>query len=370
MEGSHLGLGYFHGAVTAAGSSEARREDHAAPNAAVSAENDATALMRQHLQQCLAYHEEQEVKRRNQHQETQHVEVETQFVPAIKVEMEDDFQVGDSQEKTHVESNSQAQVLSDEALEKKAQEGRLRVQAILLRFQQKQEELLQTSSAAVVADDDLGGEQQISIYQEQRLAAAKLQDARKHVALLKNLEYVAAKEHERYQQLTAQAEQTREHQQRMQEHQQSVLKERKRARGAAASAAKLDSQAGIGTKQRRNVEKIKRVQGHVPRGRQQADNEQYSVAVYLSGLPTDESIGENYIRQLFASYGTILKLKYYRNRKTGNNLKGDGLVIYQISRQDESAALLQMVCSQVGKVRNWLQCQRKHLGGGSKATHS
>jgi len=73
--------------------------------------------------------------------------------------------------------------------------------------------------------------------------------------------------------------------------------------------------------------------------------------VYLSGFPTDGTVDESFLSELFVSFGRIRKVHLYRHKGT-DILKGDGLVIYQSAADGgENAArcLVQNVCSQVSR---------------------
>jgi hypothetical protein len=400
-EGSFLGLGYYHSATT---------QPSAQPETSDLAVDAANKLMQQYLQQCLEYHHEQEDHRRNE-QAVPIVDTELQFVPAVaaaatgesnvvETSMEAPDDVSDVSidmkapdlsidPMTQPQSQSQQSTNDDPSLmhNQQVQEGRLRVQEILKRFHQQQEQFLQSRSSLPPTNDIDGISTDIddgtptttatfipdtstipSLYQQQRITAFQREAVRKHAALLKNLEYVAAQQDRRLHQLTAQAEQSRLDQVRMQEHHRAVLEERKRARQPQQQVG------GIETKQRKMGEHYKRAKGY-PRTdttgtdtntntNTNTDDHQSSVAIYLSGLETDGSSfaggggtgrdeeqqqQQDSARGLFSSYGKIAKVHVYRNKRTGG-LKGDALVVFQVSCQAEGDALAQMVCSQVSRL--------------------
>jgi protein involved in sex pheromone biosynthesis len=62
----------------------------------------------------------------------------------------------------------------------------------------------------------------------------------------------------------------------------------------------------------------------------------------------EEQQQQDSVRGLFSSYGKIVKVHAYRNKRTGG-LKGDALVVFQVSCKAEGGALVQMVCSQVSR---------------------
>jgi hypothetical protein len=325
--------------------------------------------MQHYLQQCLVYHEEQEEVRRNQVAAVPLAETETQFVPSsVKIETDESEPFHLQEEAPIAFKNATAQLIPNTSLVKQAEEGRLRVQAILQRFQHQQEKLFQAHPlVAAAANVDANGDEcrhnedgiidgePLSIYREQRIAGLQREETRKHAALLKNLEYVAARENERYQQLMVQAKKTRQHQQHIHDRSQNVLEERKRAQFAAGT--KLKSQRGVGAGRRTTIDSVKQAKTHAPGGQQQEEREQSSVAIYLSGIPTNDTVGDGMLRQLFSSYGKILKLHFYRNKKTGQ-LKGDGLIVYQVSSKERGNDLIQLVRSQVSKGNNTLGSSR------------
>jgi hypothetical protein len=396
-EGSFLGLGYYHSTTT---------QPDAQAETTESAVDAANKLMQQYLQQCLEYHHEQEDHRRNE-QAVPIVDTELQFVQAadatgepnaVETSMEAPDDVSDvsidmkapdvSIDTTaQPQSQSQQSTLDDPSLmhNQQVQEGRLRVQEILKRFHQQQEQFLQSrSSLPLPPTNDMDGistdidgtptttaafipdiSSTPSLYQQQRITAFQREAVRKHAALLKNLEYVAAQQDRRLHQLAAEAEQSRLDQTRMQEHHRVVLEERKRARQPQQQQQQQQA-GGIGTKQRKVGDYYKRAKGH-PRSDAGADadtktdDQQSSVAIYILGLETDVSSftgGDNgrdeeqqqqdSVRGLFSSYGKIVKVHVYRNKRTGV-LKGDALVVFQVSCKAEGDALLRMVCSQVSR---------------------
>jgi hypothetical protein len=389
-EGSFLGLGYYHPTTT---------QPEAQVETSDSAVDAANKLMQQYLQQCLEYHHEQEDQRKKE-QAVPVVDTDLQFVPAVEATgepnaVETSMNAPDDvsdvsidtrapdiaiDPKAQPQSQSQQSTFDDPSLmhSQQVQEGRLRVQEILKRFHQQQEQFLQSRSSLPPTNDMDGISTGIdgtptttatfipdtpttpSLYQQQRITAFQREAVRKHAALLKNLEYVAAQQDRRLHQLTAQAEQSRLDQVRMQEHHRAVLEERKRARQPQTQQQAL----GIGTKQRKVGEHYKRATGH-PRTDVGADtnidDHQSSVAIYLSGLETDgssfaggggggiERDEQDSVRGLFSSYGKIVKVHVYRNKRTGG-LKGDALVVFQVSCKAEGDALIHMVCSQVSRL--------------------
>ena len=73
-----------------------------------------------------------------------------------------------------------------------------------------------------------------------------------------------------------------------------------------------------------------------------------TAAIYVSGFPVVQPsvVDEDFVRQLFGSYGKIAKVHLYRNRQD-QTLKGDGLIVYAIDEKDDVASFLESICGQV-----------------------
>ena len=321
-------------------------------------------LMQHYMHQCLEFHEEQQAKRNASNHEAQ-------FVPAaIKQEDDEDVychdmkksKIATSHESLSASASSLARIkeemtevvfvsippkeeqasrVSMEALkseEDAAEEiraARIRAEAIVARFQQQQQQLLQAPCADTPwAHDGVSS----PVFVAQRQAALREEQSRKEHFLQKNLHYVAGREQKRLEELSQTVDQA---QQWSQEYQ-ALLEERQRTRyeqrKQAAANARNTSQAGIGTAQRRR-----------PKERMS------TVAVYLSGLPTDGIVDSEFIRTLFESYGHIQKVHLYRD-KSSDALKGDGLVIFRVSSNEEQENLLRNVCEQVS---TWLEREKE-----------
>jgi hypothetical protein len=156
---------------------------------------------------------------------------------------------------------------------------------------------------------------------------------RKRLVLLKNLEYVARVQDERLREHLQQVQEAQEYERRFYSLHQKILQKR-----TQENAPNLSTQAGIGTQQRQTVEQ-KRKQAT-------AKKSDDSLAIYVSGLPTDGSVTQEVLQALFGHFGTLRKIHIYVDKQTGD-LKGDALVIYQITNDQEQKELLESVCSQV-----------------------
>eukprot|EP00984_Skeletonema_dohrnii_P012317 scaffold4982_cov92-Skeletonema_dohrnii-CCMP3373.AAC.8 len=111
--------------------------------------------------------------------------------------------------------------------------------------------------------------------------------------------------------------------------QQRQLEEQKREREQKKQQREVQQKSGggIGSKDQRYLERIKR--------RRQLDttsavaNPQQRTSIYLTNLPTDGSITERTLHSLFCVYGHLDRVTMYRNRSTGE-LKGDGLIVFGV----------------------------------------
>jgi hypothetical protein len=141
-----------------------------------------------------------------------------------------------------------------------------------------------------------------------------------HRALVKNLEYVAARDEEALQRQLLELEHQKQAQQN---HQQ-------RQRISAIT------KAGIGTNKRR-----KQQQPNVP--------QPSTTRLYVTGLPTNEDANalEEILASLFGAHGRTRYINLYRDKKT-QRLKGDALVVYDDARNTQTTSnLASHICSQV-----------------------
>lgn len=334
-----LGLGYHHHHKGTSASASPLAEASATPQDSVQ------ALM----QQCLVYHEEQEAIRQQQ----QHVHGKGQnkghdaavdensmhFVRSVEL----------SNEGTKVEDmvlnviTKNAQVtMTREATDNQQQlieEARERAQVILARFQQQQQQLLFRNSVVATSSSEnarLGWESAgvlPAVFAEQRRVGLQREDERKHRALLRNLEYLAAKESQRILQLNAQVEESAVREKLANQQYQANLVQRKERMLSAGRTPPVSN----------------RKQNDC--GGSQTQHSQpecgSSLAIYVSGLPV-ASVDEEYIRQLFGCYGAICKVHFYRDKQS-NRLKGDGLVVFRLEDTTQINDLLQIVCGQVSE---------------------
>jgi hypothetical protein len=193
-------------------------------------------------------------------------------------------------------------------------------------------------------------------------------------ALFRNLEHVSLIEDERIRQKLDQVEQVKTLEQQIEDRYNQRLESRQHQRRTNNKNQNdiNTSGAGIGTKQRNRAEK-KRKRNALPSSlREEEKNKNRdiggddcvinsnksnpstlssssSVAIYVSNLPKDDGSttdGENIIKELFGSYGSIRKVHFYLDKISGRK-KGDALVIYSLQEGEDEGSFLESVCSQV-----------------------
>jgi hypothetical protein len=195
-------------------------------------------------------------------------------------------------------------------------------------------------------------------------------------ALFKNLEHVSLVEDERIRQKLDQVEQVKTLEQQIEGRYNQRLESRQQQRRTNNNNQNdiNTSGAGIGTKQRNRAEK-KRKRNALPssllseeeknkcrdiggdsdciinnnKGNSHSmSSSSSSVAIYVSNLPKDDGStdGENIIKELFGSYGSIRKVHFYLDKISGRK-KGDALVIYSLQEGEDEGFFLESVCSQV-----------------------
>lgn len=305
---------------------------HSAPlqsGATVVAEGDdlglsANELVKNYLQQCLAYHDEQEGVRHRD--ETEFRVASTEDVPIDEPPRSASTGVGDE---TMMEGPAGAPVSTQS--QQQVEEGRLRAQAILKRFEEQQQQFL---GGMMVSGADLTDVEPV-VYRRQRELGFQREAERKKLAILKNFEYLTHRASCRVGELAAQIDESRELEIMVNERYQIALEERKRLREQRTH--NLNSQAAIGTEKRKHMDK---------QVRKAMSARDIRVSLYLTGLPTNESVGEDFVRNLFGSYGQIRKVHLYRDKASGE-MKGDGLVVYNLASDGSEQELVEVVCSQV-----------------------
>jgi len=280
-------------------------------------------------------------------------------------------------------------------------EAQARAQAVLLRFQQQQQQqpgggttatvsssaVIENRAAAAAAPEETPLDNTVSPehYAQQRRIGLQREEERKHRALLKNLEYVVVREGQRIGTLQAAHEQVAAWERQVAQQQQLATQQRQQQLQVSSGAPPPQQQRvddGIHKSKRRTRP------GAAAHEQPQPPSTTATVAVYLSGLPTNASaVDEAFVRQLFGAYGEIVRVHFYRDAQ--QKLKGDGLVVYRLRRRprnndssisedeeddegvadDERSSLLESVCGQVsesgsigiGGIRQLLPQAKIHL---------
>jgi hypothetical protein len=295
------------------------------------------------MQQCMAYHQEQEALR--QQEQVQQTQVsddpsiqqhETKFVMASSVADPTSIPTTTDTSSSYP-SNSSCIPMSPHLNiddQQRIQEARARAQAVIARFHQQQERLLCTTTNRTQGPSQ-GSEIPPALFAEQRYKGLRREEERKRKMLLKNLDYVLMKESERVGHLTAQIEQSAIYEDLAKRHYHLQLEQRKQRLLQLREGSCQD----VGTS---------KDHGNQTKDSKQQKRNTPSIAVYVSGLPIDGSIDEAYVRNLFRVYGSLRTVRFYRDKLTGK-LKGDGLVVYNLPSEgnDATTLLLETVCTQV-----------------------
>ena len=186
-------------------------------------------------------------------------------------------------------------------------------------------------------------------------------------AFFKNLEHVSCIEEERLKHQIQNIDKAKTLEQQLQDRydQRMEARQQQRRRKNANNNNKNDINlcaAGIGTKQRNRAEK-KRKQTALPSSlrneqqnsrdsggdKQSSSSSSSSVAIYVScegGSSPHGVVEEAILKALFESYGSIRKIHFYIDKKTGTK-KGDALIIYSLQDGEDATSLAESVCSQV-----------------------
>jgi len=160
-------------------------------------------------------------------------------------------------------------------------------------------------------------------------------------AFLKNLEYISRKDEEALKVQLQNIEQSKEYDKLLEHNSSLVYKERQKVvygNKNDNNKAELTTKAGIGTGIRKRQSKKERnqVYGHIEDCRKKNSLYVEGIRTQIDGMGnisgTENAYRTEYeihkdIFRLFESYGSIHKLKLYKNHTSGK-LKGDGLIIY------------------------------------------
>ena len=197
-------------------------------------------------------------------------------------------------------------------------QGKARALAALSRIQQQPaaapQTLLSTGFQHILVNGQVA---------EKRKRAFEQETTRKRAALQRNLEYLAGKESRRIALLEQQAAEA------------AVLEQNAKAQLQQQLRERQDRLLGVSPKP-------VTVTHNTSKSYQQQHT---TAALYLSGLdPSD--CEESAIRTLFGVFGTVRKVHFYANKRTGE-LKGDGLVVYSVADAAAVESIIDSVCGQV-----------------------
>ena len=177
-------------------------------------------------------------------------------------------------------------------------------------------------------------------HRARRLQYFRLEQERFQHVLLRNLDYVVAKEEQKLQRQLDDIQVAQRAEETIRQQHAALLAKRQ-----AGMKQLKQTKAGLGTRQQKKTERFKRKHGHAVSGTPQRND---TAALYLSALP--RSIEEDTVRSLFGSYGKIQKVHFYRDRQT-SELKGDGLLVFGTRNETEKQSIIDAVCTQVGTRR-------------------
>lgn len=270
-------------------------------------------------------------------------------------------------------------ISSSTDMEEEVQRGRSRALEILSQIQQQGQTgadlaapILSNSNSAVSAKFTIFEPPPIispSEYAERRRVCFEWLGNRKHLALLKNLDYVVRREEQRMEDRMKQIQQAQAYEQQLEGRHQRRLHylQEQRQQHRQGQYQRNDSSVNENTCQKtsfnRRLEKKRSGSGV---------ESSSTVAVYITGLPVglsdynaNDRVGDNngggghnqngtqlkdVLHRLFGSFGVLRKIHIYTEKDTGR-WKGDALVIYQNPDDDDGdndvSSFVDLVCSQV-----------------------
>jgi len=273
-----------------------------------------------YMQQCLSYHEEQEMRRaKSTELATDASNNENEKSEVVKVE-EQEHKMKDSGDFQNLIKTAQA-----------------RAREVLLKIR---EDPSAFSITSVTPSAD---------FPSQRFRAWQIQSQKNTEFYNKNFAYLRRRQLQGLQQkeldIALQQQET--------EKQMLAIQKKRWDRFAFHKRKAEQQRAGIGTKEQRNISK----EGHKI---ERSLNEVKTVAVYVSGL-TETDNASRTLRDLFSGYGNVSKVHQYRG-KPSNELKGDGLVVFSLKSLENGNDLLETVCGQVRPLRSqtsFVHCGRR-----------
>ncbi len=297
--------------------------------------NDVDVLMQSYMQQCLSYHEEKQ--RENQIEgECREQDPPTQaFIPAtvttssvnLECDTNDD---GENSKKVQTDFPRGKDDHEDEIQQKlknaKMIAQRLASKPLPLQRPTTVPSTIVTSVSSSVQQDDY-----YPYAQKRDHFLTKVHSNKLHSFLLKNLSYILRKDEEVHSiQL-----------QYLQQQQEISLQQKKRKRQRSNNNNKPTVMGGIGTQERNQYQKSIERNQHSFMPNNGKRRRQKCCALYISGikqifngdvLNRDEDSElvkkqQQMIHELFQSYGSISKVNYYIDKKSGLR-KGDAFIMY------------------------------------------
>jgi RNA recognition motif. (a.k.a. RRM, RBD, or RNP domain) len=268
------------------------------------------------MQQCLAYHLERQA------QSNPNLESETCSQNITELS-----QNNSQSEEEHIDAFSEL-VRNKALIEIEARKAVARAQAIIQKFQQGNKNGILSSNQSTTGND----------WKRRRDDQLRIERSKMDEALLKNWEYLAKREDERFQNQMKHIHET-------QQFEEDVIRLRtlqQQQRKSQLPKIPPNRNSGIGTSdQRDRKRKIQKLQK-----RTAEKGMDFKSSLYLSNM--SHMTNQEVIHALFGSYGKIKRVHLYCDKETGER-KGDGLVVYEHIEAHSMKDFLLSVCAQVSR---------------------
>ena len=355
-EGSHRGLGYFQHGHHLECSTSADGTDNPLPVVDLAhqpLEGTENIIIQNYLKECVEYHEEQERVRQGlpaplpmphapslQEPTVSHLgdltapQTEHPQVPELLLQYDCPF-VGQSQ----IEHFENDYYFSTEQYSRRPvplKSAVQRAQDIVRKFQAQEEALVNIgapSHPTTMSDAIIYPNHMASLPELQRIRAHQREQRRLEEALIKNFDYISRKANQQYNHTVVRL--------------QTTTTAPVMSSLGHPQIKGLQSQAGVGTKQRKQVERRKEKVGAT------VFSNTASLAMYFSGIPKNEESDSSNITklltQIFEAYGKVEKIHLYRDRES-NQIKGDGIVVYETVPGRKAMELVECLVSQVNRM--------------------
>lgn len=278
------------------------------------AQSNVDALMKQYLQQCLEYHNEQLQQKQQQQQQDS-----PEFLPASNNETEPIIEEHSSTTNDSSNKPEMLVIVPKDSLAK--------ARAVAQSFY----------SYATVPQEPLAAPiLPVSDYKQQRIQHFEQEQVKFQQAWIKNLNYITKRQEQRIKHQQEQIEHVKRQEQRLDQQHREHYNNR-----TSSFTSTMPKQTMV----QRNF-------SIAPFNKHYRNNDTASAAaLYISGLPP-ATISESLIRELFESYGSIQKVHLYRHKSTGT-FKGDGLLVFRVLESTTKEELVHLVCSQVSTHATW-----------------